>query len=71
MPVELFLDPDRLIDTDPVAQSNQFGISVSRLLMPMGRRLEELKVAEQSKLTIEAPESIEELPRRTTEKKPD
>ncbi len=37
--------------------------SFNHRLMPMGRRLEELKVAEQSRRELEAPEIIEERPR--------
>ncbi len=41
--------------------------SFDRRLVPMGRRLEEMQVAEQSKRRLEAPDGIEETVRRSTE----
>lgn len=41
--------------------------SFDRRLLPMGRRLSELKVSEQSRRDLEAPEPIDEEPRRISE----
>lgn len=41
--------------------------SFDRRLLPMGRRLEELKVSEQTKRDLAAPEAIHEEPRRLSE----
>jgi len=41
--------------------------SFDRRLLPMGRRLAELKVSEQSKRDLTAPEPIDEEPRRISE----
>jgi DNA recombination protein RmuC len=41
--------------------------SFDRRLVPMGRKLSELKVSEQSKRDLSAPEPIDEEPRRISE----
>ncbi len=41
--------------------------SFDRRLLPMGKRLEDMKIAEQSKRRLEAPEPIEETPRQPIE----